>query len=237
MPNPGTWITGILNKLFGGPVGATSGPANFMNALNWARTQVGKPYGWGAVGPRAYDCSGFMSAITNVIRGRNPHSRLGSTATMPWSGFRAGGGGPFVVGNSRNTGGGIGHMAGTLLGVPVESSGGVGVRAGTGRGASSPIFNARYSLFHDGGTTRGWPIDRLAMLAPDERVFAPSQDDYFRRFVDVVEPLVEGGSGRALIGSVNIEMAQADPYQVIDELEHRLRVADLGGVYSGAHHP
>ncbi|GAA2433454.1 hypothetical protein GCM10010191_54550 [Actinomadura vinacea] len=29
-------------------------------ALRFARKQVGKPYGWGATGPRAYDCSGLV---------------------------------------------------------------------------------------------------------------------------------------------------------------------------------
>lgn len=43
--------------------------------------------------------------------------------------------------------------------------------------------------FHDGGTTARWQREGLAMLNPDERVFTPEQDTYFRRFVEAVESL------------------------------------------------
>jgi acylphosphatase len=81
------------------------------DALAWARTQVGKPYIWGGVGPAGYDCSGFMSAILNVLNGRPPHSRVGSTASFPWAGFSPGIGGRFSIGAFK---GDPGHMAGTL---------------------------------------------------------------------------------------------------------------------------
>lgn len=115
-------------------------------ALAWAKSQVGKPYIWGGVGPAGYDCSGFMSAITNVILGRSPHSRVGATANFPWPGF-APGNGQFTIGSTPNAGGGIGHMAGTLLGTNVESRGGQGVVVGpSARGASSPLFTQRAHL-------------------------------------------------------------------------------------------
>lgn len=105
--------------------------------LAWARKQVGKSYGWGAVGPGSYDCSGFMSAITNHLMGRTPFSRLFATGSFPTSMF-ARGTGTFSIGSFR---GSPGHMAGTLGGVNVESSGGVGVRVGGGaRGATDPMF-------------------------------------------------------------------------------------------------
>lgn len=122
---------------------ATGGPA-VRNALEWARTQAGKPYVWGGVGPDGYDCSGFMSAITNVLRGQSPHSRVGATASFPWNGFVGGAatGKGFTIGSANNYGGsGIGHMAGTLGGVSVESAGGVGVRVGgSARGYTDPGF-------------------------------------------------------------------------------------------------
>jgi TP901 family phage tail tape measure protein len=134
-------------------------PATGMvGALNWARSQVGKPYIWGSAGPNGYDCSGFQSAITNVILGRSPYSRLGSTATFPWSGFSAGYG-QYTIGSTPNAGGGIGHMAGTLLGVNVESNGSDGVVVGSGaRGAADSLFSTRAHLAMFNGGVIGEPV-------------------------------------------------------------------------------
>jgi phage-related minor tail protein len=118
-------------------------------ALKWAKSQVGKPYSWGGVGPGGYDCSGFMSAITNVLRGKPPHSRVGSTADFPWAGFVQGADPRgFTIGSTPSyPGSSLGHMAGTLGGVNVESSGGVGVRVGKGaRGFNDSGFTEVYHL-------------------------------------------------------------------------------------------
>jgi hypothetical protein len=87
--------------------------------------------------------------------------------------------GQFVVGNSRNTGDGIGHMAGTLLGVNVESAGGVGVRVGSSaRGASSSLFGEHYAFkFHNGGIVPNFGMsDVPALLAPGETVRTRQQE-------------------------------------------------------------
>jgi tetratricopeptide (TPR) repeat protein len=158
--NMSGWLSGVnaMIKKFAESMG---GPG-IAGALNWARSQVGKPYVWGGVGPGGYDCSGFMSAIANKIRGRNPYSRLGSTATFPWSGFSPGVG-PFMIGSSRNTGFGIGHMAGTLGGVNVESRGGDGVVVGgSARGARSGMFGGPFALrLAMGGIVGDPPWDQL----------------------------------------------------------------------------
>jgi cell wall-associated NlpC family hydrolase len=162
-------------------------------ALSFAKSQVGRPYIWGGVGPSGYDCSGFMSALTNVIRGHSPYSRLGSTATFPWPGF-APGYGAFSIGSTSNAyGSGIGHMAGTLLGVNVESTGGVGVRVGgSARGASDGLFGEHGHLVFDRGGLwpPGWGFNGTGDV---ERVLTPAQDQYFRRFVETADRLQMGG--------------------------------------------
>lgn len=118
-----------------------------MLATNFARSQVGDPYVWGGVGPNGFDCSGFMSAITNVLRGQYPFGRVGATGNFPWSGFKPGWG-QFTIGSTPNYGGsGVGHMAGTLAGLNVESRGGQGVVIGpSARGAGDGGFSQVYHL-------------------------------------------------------------------------------------------
>lgn len=119
-------------------------------AQNFARGEVGKPYMWGKVGPLGYDCSGFMSAITNWLEGNPIHQRVGSTGTFPWRGFLPGPG-AFTIGATRSYNGGVGHMAGTLGGLNVESRGGQGVVVGdSARGYKDPGFNMIYHLGDSG---------------------------------------------------------------------------------------
>src|SRR5205823_2255547 len=48
---------------------AQGGAVDAVNrAKVFAAQQNGKPYIWGGVGPAGYDCSGYTSAITNVLR-------------------------------------------------------------------------------------------------------------------------------------------------------------------------
>lgn len=181
-------VRALEAQLAGGVSGVAGGGA--QAALAWARTQVGKPYIWGAVGPRGYDCSGFMSAVTNVMRGRNPYSRVGATGSFPWAGFAPGLGGQFAIGAFR---GNPGHMAGTLApGVNVESSGGVGVRVGGGaRGAANGMFNIRGHIGDQGGMLRhGEAVVNLSGSL--ERVLSPPETRSYNR----------GGDNGALLAAV-----------------------------------
>lgn len=141
----------------GGPIGG----GGFAKGLAWARTQRGKPYRWAGVGPGGYDCSGFMSAIANVVQGRRIHARRFSTGQAGGrtvGGFTRNKSSAFRIGIVR---GNPGHTAGTINGVNVESSGGVGVRVGGGaRGANSGMFTMRYGLAR-GGTVGDRPYDLL----------------------------------------------------------------------------
>ncbi|MFE0273784.1 hypothetical protein ACFWZY_16935 [Streptomyces sp. NPDC058992] len=143
----------ILDSIFGYSkeadkrgAGGVGGP-RIQAALKWAKTQNGLPYQWGGNGNPSWDCSGFMSAIESVIRGQKPHRRW---ATMAFSGKTAppgwvlNGKSPFQIGI---TNAGVGHTAGTLGGVNVESRGGDGVVVGKrARGANSMLFNSVYGF-------------------------------------------------------------------------------------------
>ncbi|MET9816870.1 hypothetical protein [Streptomyces sp. NPDC006355] len=124
-----------------------SGGAGTARALTWARTQNGKPYQWGGNGNPSWDCSGFMSAIESVIRGQKPHRRW---ATGAFSGPQAPDGwirglkAPFMIGITNK---GVGHTAGTINGVNVESRGGDGVVVGPrARGWNSSLFTDVYGF-------------------------------------------------------------------------------------------
>lgn len=128
--------------------------------MAFGRSQVGKPYVWGSAGPAGYDCSGFVSALINYARGRNPYRRLGSTGTMPWSDM-APGNGRFMVGWFK---GNPGHTAATINGVNFESRGGRGVVVGSAaRGANNGLFTNRAKVrgFARGGKVGDLPYDLL----------------------------------------------------------------------------
>lgn len=122
------------------------GGGNVAEALKFAKNQAGKPYVWGGVGPHGYDCSGFMSAIQNVIMGKNPYSRQWATGAFPpgAKGYKRNLKSPFEVGITNK---GVGHTAGTLNGVNVESRGGDGVVVGkSARGAGNSMFSSRWGF-------------------------------------------------------------------------------------------
>ena len=150
------------------------GPA-IQRGLAWARTQAGKPYVLGGSGNPGWDCSGFMGGITNVVRGNSP-GRVGTTATFPWSGFKAGvaPGKGFTIGStSRYPGSNMGHMAGTIGGVNVESRGGAGVLVGSGaRGYGDSGFSQIYHLARGGivRARRGGTLIRAGEAGQNEAV-------------------------------------------------------------------
>ncbi|MEV8033889.1 hypothetical protein [Streptomyces sp. NPDC086182] len=150
----GSLLRGLSNKAVDSMLGwfgtedkkAVGGPA-VQRALSWVKTQNGLPYQWAGNGNPSWDCSGLMSAIESVIRGQKPHRRW---ATGAFSGNRGPAGwvrnlnSPFMVGI---TNAGVGHTAGTLAGMNVESSGGRGVHMGkTARGYNDSLFTSRWGF-------------------------------------------------------------------------------------------
>lgn len=151
-------VAGKAKDLLG--IGGGKFNAGLGGVLDFVRSQVGKPYVWGGVGPAGYDCSGLVSAAINVALGRNPYQRLGATGSMPWSMFESGSG-AFNVGWFQ---GNPGHTAATVNGTNIESSGGRGVHMGPGaRGANDPLFtnHARVKGFAKGGLFGDGPFDLL----------------------------------------------------------------------------
>ncbi|WP_053085118.1 phage tail tape measure protein [Streptomyces leeuwenhoekii] len=133
------------------------GGGSYKTALSWARTQNGKRYQWGGNGDPSWDCSGFVSAIESVIRGQKPHRRW---ATGAFAGGNAPGGwkrnarSPYMIGITHA---GVGHTAGTLNGVNVESRGGDGVVVGKrARGYNSSLFTSRYGFVAKKYDSGGW---------------------------------------------------------------------------------
>ncbi|MFC8273742.1 hypothetical protein ACFUJR_14715 [Streptomyces sp. NPDC057271] len=150
-------VTGIPRKIIKAIVGYSGeadkrltesgiGGGGFAKGLSWARTQHGLPYQWGGNGNPSWDCSGLVSAIESVIRGQKPHRRWatgsfsGRTAPPDWV---LNGRSPYMIGI---TNAGVGHTAGTINGVNVESRGGDGVVIGSrARSYHDPLFTHRYA--------------------------------------------------------------------------------------------
>lgn len=197
--------------LFGGD---EAGPGllhrNLGGAVRWAQGEAGKPYGWGAVGPRAYDCSGATSAMTNVAMGQYPHSRRHTTATVGSDpayalGLQSG----IMLGvSSASQLGGIGHMAATVGGMPFESRGSAGVLAGrAARSHADPLFRQRYGH-------RGYAGEAGAMTDPmgDE-----SNIPFWAR------PVLDA-IAKAIGSAFGVENATWDGGDVLEPGRHRLNV-------------
>lgn len=226
---------GLLGLAAGGMVYLAGGGSglNIDAAKAFARAHVGDRYRMGSVGPHSFDCSGFMAAITNVLRGQSPYRRLGSTANFPWSGFRRGVG-EFTIGSTSNYGhSGVGHMAGTLAGLNVESSGGKGVHIGSGaRGYYDRGFNEVYHLGRSGsvwdkvsGAVKG------AYGAVVQAVLHPKQ-----MFAKAIGGLLNGIEGKIPNGSTPFGKLIAQvPRHLIEVLKAKLPsiINDTGGDTGG----
>jgi phage-related protein len=199
----GKALDGVLGKLGKEDDKAVGGPA-VQKALSWAKSQAGLPYQWAGNGNPSWDCSGLMSAIESVIRGEAPHRRWatgsfsGSTAPDGWVRNLTS---PFMIGV---TNAGVGHTAGTLAGVNVESQGTLGVLAGSkARGANDSLFQNRYGFkpatkFDSGGLLQPGATMAVNRTGRPERILDP----HHTAALDAM--LAGGGAGGVTIQAINI---------------------------------
>jgi phage-related protein len=204
----GGLLKGLSNRAVDGMLGwlgnedkkAVGGPA-VQKALSWVKTQNGLPYQWAGNGNPSWDCSGLMSAIESVIRGEKPHRRWATGSFVgnngP-SGWVRNLNSPFMIGI---TNAGVGHTAGTLAGMNVESSGGAGVHMGkSARGYNNSLFTSRWGFapaakYDEGGLLQPGATMAVNKTGRPERVLTPEQNAVFERLA--------AGAGAG--GSVTIE--------------------------------
>lgn len=204
----GNLMRGLANKAVDGMMGwftnedkkAVGGPA-VQKALAWAKTQHGKNYQWGGNGNPSWDCSGLTSAIESVIRGERPHRRwatgsfVGNNGPAGWVRNLNS---PYMIGITNS---GVGHTAGTIAGVNVESRGGDGVVIGKrARSYRDPMFTSRWGFapaakYDSGGLLQPGATMAINKTGRPERILDPQQTALF-------EQLVNGASAG---GSVVIE--------------------------------
>jgi phage-related protein len=234
----GRSLDGILSKLGKEDKKAAGGPA-VQKGLSWARTQDGLPYQWAGNGNPSWDCSGLLSAIESVIRGETPHRRW---ATGAFSGGSAPSGwvrnlvSPYMIGI---TNAGVGHTAGTIGGVNVESRGGDGVVVGSrARGYDNSLFTDRYGFkpatqFDTGGILQPGATMAVNRTGKPEAVLNPADRAKF-------EALIRGGGGGGIaIENLTLHVAGtfdlASPGErkraanaMVAEMKEALRVYDRG---------
>ncbi|MFJ3794930.1 hypothetical protein ACIPSJ_01440 [Streptomyces sp. NPDC090088] len=220
-------LTGYSKKADAKGAGGIGGP-RIQAGLRWARTQNGLPYQWGGNGNPSWDCSGLVSAVESVIRGEKPHRRWATGAfhgkTAP-PGWVLHGDSAYRIGVTNK---GVGHTAGTIGGVNIESRGGDGVVIGKGaRGYRDKLFTDWYGFQpgkHDSG---GWMEPGWAYngLKTPEAVFTPSQ---FRQFEGAANAGVAaaqaGGSTTYQINARTADFTVADLQRVQRVQEARARV-------------
>lgn len=226
-----SWVKGDDKKNANGPIGE----GGYASALEWAKSQAGKPYIWASSGPNGYDCSGFMSAILNVIQGKNPYSRRfssGDAGGPSMAGMTLNKQSPFMVGAVH---GNPGHVAGTLNGVNVESTGSAGVRVGkSARGWNDSLFRYHYGLAK-GGVIGDLPFDILnrkgkqynpfmrATLMDNGGVFAPGSTTLVKNATSETEAALTMKQLRKVSGThienVNITVnGDGDPKAIASEV-------------------
>jgi phage-related protein len=213
IPNTGigNLMRGLVNRGVDGMMGwfgkedkkAVGGPG-VQKALSWAKTQHGLPYQWGGNGNPSWDCSGLTSAIESVIRGERPHRRwatgsfVGNNGPAGWVRNLNS---PYMIGITNS---GVGHTAGTIAGVNVESRGGDGVVIGKrARSYKDSMFTSRWGFapaakFDSGGLLQPGATMAINNTRKPEAVLTAEEHAAFRSIVS--------NSGMPGVGEVVVNM-------------------------------
>jgi phage-related protein len=200
-------VDGMMNWFGNEDKKAVGGPA-VQRALSWVKTQNGLPYQWAGNGNPSWDCSGLMSAIESVIRGEKPHRRwaTGAFGSSAPSGWVRNLNSPFMVGI---TNAGVGHTAGTLAGMNVESSGGRGVHMGSSaRGYKDSLFTSRWGFapaakYDSGGLLQPGATMAINKTRKPEAVLTSEEHEAFR---SIVTGLGKGGLAEGCTVNVSVEV-------------------------------
>ncbi|MEU3020086.1 tape measure protein [Nocardiopsis sp. NPDC007018] len=231
-------------------VGMGTASQRLQAGARFARSQHGLPYQWGGNGNPSWDCSGFVSAIESVIRGQRPHRRW---STHAFSGARAPSGwvqnlrSPYMIGVTHA---GVGHTAGTLMGVNVESAGGgkgvvVGSRAKGYRGfpyryGFRPVVGDSQAGSGSGDTAslydRGGYVQPGMTLVSNrsgrpEPVLTAAQWRDMHQLAQSVSASEGGGLMRD--AHIHLENSEATVQEAFRRLDTELRRRRRGGVHSG----
>jgi hypothetical protein len=218
-------ISGTVGNLFTSFAANVSGsgttPSGGSPALKQQAFQIGRSFGFSGAATEA-----AIDYIVSNESGWNPRAQNPtSTASGLWQHVR----GTWQA-NRPNTASRFANMKDA----PTDLQDVAGFNYIQGKFGNPVAARAYWQAHHYYDAGGMWPSGTLGTNTSggDERVLAPEQDDYFRRFVDVADR-VTSGDRRALIQTVNLNVRDNDTaFQAIDELEHRLRVADLGGRYA-----
>jgi hypothetical protein len=134
------------------------------------------------------------------------------------------------------TNSGVGHTAGTLAGMNVESSGGAGVHMGkSARGYNDPMFTSRWGFapaakYDSGGLLQPGATMAVNATRRPERILDPQQTTLF-------EQLVNGGSAAGGVTIENITISgtfdfstpaarRAAATALVDEMKEAIRKSD-----------
>lgn len=208
-------VVGMGEKLIKGLVdfvsGGGTGSGLIGRAQTFLRAQNGKPYIWASAGPNGYDCSGIVSAVYNILHGKNPYSHTFSTESLPGRFFpKPGIGGPLTAAwahpGQRGASASVGHMMGMVGGLTFESTGSRGVHLGPS--TRRPTDFATIGHYDRGGW---WPTGTMGLNTSGRAEHVTTgaayddQTSLLARIADLLEdlaPAVGAAVGRSIGSTV-----------------------------------